>query len=126
MKTARFLFIVSFALLSACSSGADLQISDPAQPIEVAAGEEFTIVLDANPTTGYHWEFVEELSDGMLEFVSRDYVADQPVTTGSGGVDVWTFRAAAPGRTHITLGYYSPSFDPEGPEQTVMFNVTVK
>ncbi|MBL8063786.1 MAG: protease inhibitor I42 family protein [Anaerolineales bacterium] len=116
-------FLVLAILLSACG---ELQISDPTQPVEVAAGKEFTIVLEANPTTGYHWEFVEEPDAAIVEFVSRDYNADAPVTTGSGGVDVWTFRAVAPGEIHITLGYYPPSFDPVEPQQTVTFTVTVK
>lgn len=126
-RTLVLLVLLSVSVLSACRSGqTDLQVSDPAQPIEATAGEEFTLVLDANPTTGYHWELVEELDAGVVEFVSRDYNADQPVTTGSGGTDAWTFKAVAAGETQITLGYYPPSNDPVDPQQTVTFTVTVK
>lgn len=134
------IFIVCMALVTlACGMGAgeqgennqdvepvELQFSDPAQPIEVAAGSEFTLVLDSNPSTGYHWEFIDEPDAGVAAFVSRDYKAEEPVAPGSGGADVWTFRAVAAGETHITLGYYPPSLEPEDPQQMVTFSVTVK
>jgi inhibitor of cysteine peptidase len=97
-------------------------ITDPAQPIEVQAGETFHIVIDSNPSTGYHWEIVNELSG--VEFISTEYTADEPVMPGSGGVDVWTFRAVSAGQTQITFGAYPPGATE--PEQTVTFNIIVK
>jgi predicted secreted protein len=100
--------------------------TDPNQSIEVQTGGTFDIFIDSNPTTGYHWEIVGEM-DGV-EFVSRDYVADEPVKPGSGGVDVWTFKAVSVGQAQITLGSYPPGVDAESgePEQTVAFNIIVK
>ena len=95
--------------------------SDPAQPIDVQAGETFVIVLDTNPSTGYHWEVLGELIGA--EFVSRDYIADEPVMPGSGGVDVWTFKALSAGEAQVTFGNYPPSGEAE---QTVTFNISVK
>lgn len=95
--------------------------SDPAQPIETQAGETFVIVLDTNPSTGYHWEVLGEMIGA--EFVSRDYIADQPVAPGSGGQDIWTFKALAAGQAQITFGNYPPSGEAE---QTVTFNIIVK
>lgn len=99
-------------------------LTDPAQLIEVQAGETFHIVVDSNPSTGYHWEIVGELSG--VEFVSTEYTADEPVMPGSGGVDVWTFKAASAGQTQITLGSYPPDPNATEPEQTVTFNIVVK
>lgn len=127
MKKILFVLISAALALSACSTAEpELQLSDPDQPIAAASGEEFNIVLDSNPTTGYHWEFVDEPDANVVEFVTRDYKAGEPVTTGSGGVDVLTFKAVAAGETRITLGYYPPSTDPVEPQQTVIFTVTVK
>ncbi len=97
-------------------------ITDSAQPIEVQTGEMFHIVIDSNPTTGYHWEVVGELNG--VEFISTEYTADEPVITGSGGVDVWTFKAVASGETQITLGSYPPGATEF--EQTVSFTVVIK
>ena len=98
-------------------------ITDPAQPIEVQAGETFHIVVDSNPSTGYHWELVGELSG--VELVSSEYTADEPVAPGSGGVDVWTFTAVAAGSTQITLGSFPPDANVTEPEQTVTFDIVV-
>ena len=127
-----FLPLIVALLLTACggkSTGTpvdELVISDPGKSIEVAAGNEFKIVIDSNPSTGYHWELVGELDETVLEFVSNDYRASEPVMPGSGGRDVWVFKAVAAGEAAITLGYYPPSNDPVDPAQTVTFTVIVK
>ncbi|HCR70313.1 MAG TPA: hypothetical protein DIW23_02620 [Anaerolineae bacterium] len=97
-------------------------ITDPFQPIEVSTGETFNIVVATNPSTGYHWEIIGELSG--VEFVSTEYTADEPVAPGSGGVDVWTFKAVSSGETQITFGSYPPGASE--PDQTVTFNIVVK
>ncbi len=122
-------------LISACSLAKateapttvpQLNISDPAKELEATAGNEFKIIIDSNPTTGYHWEIIGELDKEVLEFISQEYRADEPMLTGSGGVDVFTFKAMKAGETLITLGYYPPSNDPVDPQQIVTFTVTVK
>jgi inhibitor of cysteine peptidase len=94
--------------ITACNGG-ERTPTDPAQPIEVEAGEEFTIVIDSNPTTGYTWRLVEDTPDeAVAEFANKEYEPDEPIVTGSGGVDVWTFRAVAAGETEIKLGHFPP------------------
>jgi inhibitor of cysteine peptidase len=99
--------------------------SDPTQLMTVKAGETFELVLPSNPSTGYHWEILPELDGDALEFVGQDYLAEQPVAPGSGGVDVWTFRALNAGDTKIELGYYPPEEDAE-PFETVTFSIQVE
>lgn len=124
MKKLFFLLVVFAFVLSACgNTPAPLEVSDPSKPILVNSGDEFTIVLDSNPTTGYHWEIVAELDAG-LELVSKEYTNDEPVAPG--GVDVWTFKAVSAGKRQVTLGYYPPSNDPVDPQQTATFTVTAK
>ena len=97
--------------------------TDPNQTIEVQVGETFDIFIDTNPSTGYHWEILGELNG--VEFVSRDYIADEPVMPGSGGVDVWTFKAVSAGQAQITFGNYPPSTEGGEQQQTVTFNIIV-
>ena len=131
-KILTFLFIT--ILLSACSRSIAteepaipvLDISDPAKILEATAGSEFKIIIDSNPTTGYHWEIIGEVDANIVEFISKDFKGSEPAAPGSGGVDVWVFKAVGAGETHITLGYYPPSNDPIEPQQTVTFTVTVK
>ena len=99
--------------------------SDPTQLITVPAGSLFDIVLPANPSTGYRWKLVNELDANVVQFVQQDYLAQQPVMPGSGGVDVWTFQGVNAGDTRIVLGYYPPSDDTE-PDETVTFSIQVE
>lgn len=134
MRKHPFLFLVATFVILACGSDPltpPAQVpappaSDPALAIEVTTGDEFKIVLDANPSTGYHWELDEDTAPDTIEFVSREYVADEPVAPGSGGSEIWTFKALSPGDVQITLGYYPPSNEPADPQQTQTFTVKVR
>ena len=99
--------------------------TDPTQLITVTAGETFEIVLPSNSSTGYHWDTLPELDVNVLEFVGQNYIAEQPAMPGSGGVDVWTFRAVHAGESTIALGYYPPGNETD-PEETVTFSVHVE
>lgn len=103
----------------------ELMISDPGKSIQVAAGNEFKIIIDSNPSTGYHWELIGNLDETKIQFVSKDYRADEPVLLGSGGSDVWTFKALAAGETKIVLGNYPPG-QGEPAAQEVTFTIIVK
>ena len=110
--------------LAACSGAA--KPTDPLVTIETSAGKEFKLVIESNPTTGYHWEIIGELDNNVVKFVSKDYKADTPQITGSGGVDIWVFKAVGAGKTTITLGYFPPSNTPTDPAQSETFNVSVQ
>lgn len=140
MKNLKFFLMIGFILMIACgvlmppiptltapASTAEepLQISDPDQPIKVAPGSKFEIVIKSNPTTGYHWEIVDELNNNVVGFISKDYKADEPVLIGSGGVDIWTFKAIGAGQVTITLGSYPPSNN-TAPAETLTFTIVVK
>jgi predicted secreted protein len=130
-KIPLILVIASFAL-AACSRGnttnspTSFEISDPAKILSAAAGSEFKIVIESNQSTGYHWDLVDELDESAVQFVSNEFKGGEPAMTGSGGVEVWTFKAVSPGETQITLGYYPPSNEPTKPQQTVTFTVKIK
>ena len=99
--------------------------SDPTQLLTVRSGENFELVLPSNPSTGYRWMLVEELDANVVELLSQDYIAQQPIMPGSGGVDVWTMRAVNSGDATIMLGYYPPGNDIE-PAETVIFSIEVQ
>jgi len=130
MKKLLVYMLIAF-LLSACGAKAEtleenIVISDPAKNLEATAGNEFKIVIDSNPSTGYHWELGDDLDESIVKFVSKEYNADEPVIPGSGGRDVGVFKAIKAGEAHITLWYYSPSNELAEPQQKVTFTVTVK
>ena len=126
-----FLPFVALALALAACGGKDTPapefvISEPGKSIEVAAGNEFKIIIESNPSTGYHWELVGGIDESLLQFISTEYRATEPILPGASGKEAWTFKALAPGETTIVLGYYPPSNDPVEPAQTVTFTIVVK
>jgi inhibitor of cysteine peptidase len=131
MKKLFTVLFVTVLALTACGgkstepSAEQLIISEPGKTIEVAAGNEFKIVIDSNPSTGYHWELVGDLDNAVIQFVSKDYRASEPVAPGSGGKDVWVFKALAAGETKIVLGNYPPG-QGEAAAQEVTFTIVVK
>jgi predicted secreted protein len=60
----------------------------------VKAGESFEIKLTGNPTTGYLWALGRLPENFFL--LNENYVPDQPIKVGSGGVYHFTFVAMKP------------------------------
>lgn len=79
-------------------------------PRAVAArvGEQFTVRLDANATTGYGWRLTTPPDPAVATLVGSTYQASSGGLVGSGGDEVWTFRAVGAGTTRIVLGYARP------------------
>jgi len=125
MKQTLFILIIAF-LFTACGGKADsLKVTDPTKPIQVNAGDEFQILIEANATTGYHWEIIGELD--KVEFVGNDYTSTSEAgLVGGGGVELWTFKAINAGETQVFFGYFPPSNDPTDPQQITTFTVIVK
>ena len=78
--------------------------------ITVVQGQNFTIQLKSNPSTGYHWEPTYDNSTFTLTnraFVSS--VSTQSAVVGAGGTDVFTFQGTKQGTSVITIKNISPS-----------------
>ena len=122
-----FTLLLLAVLLTACSAEST-EPTDPGPTIEASAGREFKIIIESNPTTGYHWEILpDSLDENIVEFVSTEYESTSaPGMLGGGGVDIWTFKGINPGETSIMLGYYPPSNRPTEPEETETFRVSIR
>jgi predicted secreted protein len=105
-------------------NAAELELSDPAKPIEVTAGDQFTITVRTYLTSDYHWEIAEALDPKIVSYVWKDHVPDDPNQPNSSGKDIWRFTAVGPGQTTITLGYYQGMT--ENAPQKPVFSVVVK
>lgn len=81
--------------------------------ITLEPGEEFDIVLEANPSTGYRWEIDPEI-DGtaLVEVVGEPSFVSQSDLPGSGGKTTFTFRALEEGSGLLKLKFWR-SFEPE-------------
>jgi inhibitor of cysteine peptidase len=125
MKHPRLVVIVIafvLATLTLALGGCELdgevkEFRDPAHLIEVEKGEEFAIVLESNPSTGYQWKLAEELDTGIVVLVKTEYEAPDTELMGAAGEEKWTFRAENLGDTTITLAYVRP-WEEEGTEES--------
>lgn len=68
-------------------------------------GETFEITLESNPTTGYMWEWSNNKDSTVVAKVSNKYEGSKPAIPGSGGVEVFTFKALKAGKATLKLQY---------------------
>jgi inhibitor of cysteine peptidase len=75
--------------------------------ITVVQGQNFTIQLQSNPSTGYHWEPTYENSS--ITFINRAFIASSVSMPGAPGADTFTFKGIKQGTSIITFNNISPS-----------------
>jgi predicted secreted protein len=100
------IFIMSMAVQGCFAT--DNSVSSKTIQKEVNNGDEFTIELASNPTTGYQWE--ASWDDEYVKLISQKYVPD-PILfgiVGSGGTEIYTFKAIKKGQTEIRFSYLRP------------------
>jgi len=114
--------ILVLSLLAGC--GGAKTYTDAGKTITASVGEEFTIALDSNPTTGYSWEETHDTS--MLSLVEDKYAPDEKAKglVGAGGTQYYRFKALKKGDTEVTL-VYKRTWEEESIEQKV-FKVNIK
>jgi inhibitor of cysteine peptidase len=95
--------------------------SDPDTTIKVEVGQEFTIALDENPSTGYLWE--AQIDTSFLELVESKYEAPSGGGLGAPGTRSFVFAALKEGNTEVTMTLTPPG--EEEPVETKVFTVEV-
>lgn len=70
--------------------------------VSVKSGEDFTIKLESNPTTGYTWQPIYD--DAYVKLVSNDFIRATKLM-GAGGLERFFFRAVKSGNTEIEMLY---------------------
>jgi len=93
--------------------------------LEVTAGQEFSITLASNATTGYHWELASPLNEAMVQLVASEYKNPETKLVGVGGQEIWTFRAIGQGHTLINLKYVRSWEKDVAPVKTASYMVIV-
>ena len=130
MTAARLLLPLSLALLAACASAPKQNVTVEKQsacPLKLKAGQNLTLTLPSNPTTGYRWA-IQDSAGGVLRSLSPEVYksADSGQLLGSGGQSTWRFQAFAAGSGRLRLTYQQP-WEPEAePAQVFDCAITVK
>jgi inhibitor of cysteine peptidase len=100
---------------------------NPDKLIEVTVGQEFRIVLEANPTTGFTWQLAAPLDESLVTLAGNTYDSTPtPGRTGVGGKQTWTFKSKRRGQTVIALQYARPWEKGVDPAKKLVFSVIIR
>lgn len=95
----------------------------------VTVGQQFNVVLEDNPSTGYEWTYKIDSDNVKLvkQFVSKDGsgTAENPIV-GAPSEVTWTFTAASAGTYTITFTQARSWETGVAPAQTMKYVVVVK
>jgi inhibitor of cysteine peptidase len=78
-------------------------MDDKEQNITLTKGEEFTITLDSNPTSGFKW--LPKFDGSIINLVSHDFQSSTTKRIGSSGKDIFTFLAISYGSDKLKMFY---------------------
>lgn len=98
--------------------------------VEVAVGKSFTVALCSNPSTGFQWTEIAQISDQTIvqqtdhKFISPE--SEPPPPPGTPGQEIWTFKALKKGTTEVTMEYSRPWEGGEKGEWTFKLTVIIK
>ncbi|MCC7159483.1 MAG: protease inhibitor I42 family protein, partial [Ignavibacteria bacterium] len=90
-----------------------------------SVGENFTISLESNQSTGYSWSVGMISDNAQVVVAGMDYDLPEGAKTGQGGAEVWHMKAVSTGTAKVIF-YYSRSWEKTAPVNTITYNVTVK
>jgi inhibitor of cysteine peptidase len=117
------IFTLTFISLASLCFAQDLK---QAKVIEAQAGQNFTIILKSNPTTGYQWQLAKPLDESIVQLISPEYLTDKTKLVGAGGKQVWVFKALKAGQTNISLKYVRPWEKNTPPQNEESFVIIIK
>ncbi len=108
------------------------QSKNVSKTIEINKGETLTVILGANPTTGFSWQEQAQISDkAVLEQTDHKYMDpaakdSQTQMVGASGKDVWVFKSLKTGTAEVSMDYSRPWQGGEKGEWTFKLTVVVK
>ncbi len=94
-------------------------------PVTVKEGNEFTITLASNPSTGYKWD-LNEIDETKVTFISCKYAKTDSLLPGSGEKEIWTLKALKKGKTVISFKYARPWEKDEFSSEEKSFFILIK
>jgi len=98
----------------------------PVNQLVVEQGNEFSLTLKSNASTGFQWRLAAPLDESILKLVGSEYKASSGRRIGEGGTEVWTFQAVGVGTTSIRLEYLRSWEKGVPPARTAVYSVVVK
>lgn len=120
----KLIIIIFFAFVFASFSQEKTYTAKDTE-ISAEVGENFTISLNSNQSTGYSWSVGMVSDNSQVVVTGMDYDLPDNAKTGQGGDEVWHLKAVASGSVKLMF-YYARSWEKDPPVDQVVFKVTVK
>lgn len=98
---------------------------DPGVPIKIQLGEDFSIRLASNPSTGFLWKMTLPEDQKTVKFLGSEHVISEEVMPGVPGEEVFKFKALTVGEIKIDFVYERPWETKEAPTRKI-FTVLVQ
>ncbi len=102
------------------------EIIEPDEPSSVCVGQQFSIGLEANPSTGYAWQLDQPLDVSLIQFITNLYIQPASELLGAPGRELWVFKAIGQGQARIVLKYVRPWQKDSAPAKLNTFRLIVK
>lgn len=114
-----------FFFLAALSFSQEKTYTSKDTEISAELGENFTISLNSNQSTGYSWSVGMISDNSQVVVTGMDYDLPDNGITGQGGAEVWHLKAVAPGTVKLMF-YYARSWEKDAPVDQLIYKVTIK
>jgi len=123
----KLLFLSTLLLLPGCIEKKDKTIHEI---LKVKNGEEFTISLDSNPSTGYSWTMCNYAPSGVIQLKEHKYEAAQETTgkVGVPGKEQFIFKVANithQTTTYLYFNYVGPGQDGSKPAKQIRYTINI-
>ena len=115
-----------FSSKTSAAQAKSAEYTDSSKTIKTKVGQEFVIVLDSNPTTGYGWKLAGEIDKKILSVVEISHKTSKRGMIGAGGKDRWTFKGLRAGTVTLSLQYVRPWEKGVPPAKKEDFTVTIQ
>lgn len=122
INASALIFLIGFITFSYSQ---EKTYTETSSEIAATVGENFTISLESNQSTGYSWSVGMVSDNAQVVVAGMDYDLPEGSKTGQGGAEVWHLKAVAPGSVKLMF-YYARSWEKDAPAKTLSFNVTIK
>lgn len=104
----------------------DLQYVNPGEEISAQTGQNFSMLLSSNPTTGFRWSLAVVPEAAIATLITNEYIPPAKAMIGAGGNEKWSFRAVGKGRTSISFIYTRPWEKDAEPARRETFSINVR
>ncbi len=115
-----------FVYFSSSKTPAMIEVSENQQNVEIKNGQEFTITLGSNPSTGYSWSIDDTYDRNIISKISNEFIASNTKRIGAPGHELWIFKGTGTGSTKLNFTYARQRVDKTSQLNFKSFNVVIK